>query len=107
MKTTETAASGGGEPITTAPEIAPVLAQYKIEPNEPEFYAMPGPGQTCPYSGLRRGFLYCLWRDGEIETVSCRRKNHTRGRRLVVAESLRNYLRRLRAEQNSPKEAAK
>ena len=31
---------------------------------------MPGPGQTCPYSGLRRGALYCLWRDGEIETVS-------------------------------------
>lgn len=92
-------ASSGGAFTTTAPEVAPVVAQYKIEPNE--FLPMPGPGQTCPYSGLRRGALYCLWRDGEIETISCRRKNHTRGRRLIVAESLRNYLRRLRAEQNA------
>ncbi len=94
-----TAAGGGGQFTTSAPEVAPVLAQYKIEPNE--FLPMPGPGQTCPYSGLRRGALYCLWRDHEIETISVRRKGHTRGRRLIVAESLRNYLRRLRAEQNA------
>ena len=91
------ALSGGGEFTTSAPDVAPVLAQYKIEPNE--FLPMPGAGQTCPYSGLRRGALYCLWRDGEIETVSVRRRGKTRGRRLIVAESLRNYLRRLRQEQ--------
>jgi hypothetical protein len=87
------AASGRGEFTISAPEAAPVPAQ----PNEPEFFAMPGPGQTL--EGLRRGALYCLWRDGEIETVSVRRKGKSRGRRLVVASTLRNYLRRLRSEQ--------
>jgi hypothetical protein len=93
------AVSGTGEFTSSPPEVAPVVAQYKVEPNE--FLPMPGPGQTCPYSGLRRGALYALWRDGEIETVSVRRKGKTRGRRLIVAESLRKYLRRLRAEQNA------
>ena len=79
---------------TSAPEAAPVQAQ----PNEPEFYSMPGSGQVL--EGLRRGALYCLWKDGEIETVSVRRKGKTRGRRLIVAQSLRDYLRRLRQEQN-------
>jgi len=93
MKPNISAASGGGEFTTSAPEIAPVPAH----PNEPEFYAMPGPGQVL--QGLRRGALYCLWRDGEIETISVRRKGKARGRRLIVAQSLRNYLRRLRDEQ--------
>jgi hypothetical protein len=86
------AASGGGE-LTSAPVVAPV----PTEPNAPEFYAMPGPGQVL--EGLRRGALYCLWRDGEIETVSVCRRGKTRGRRLIVASSLRNYLRRLREQQ--------
>jgi hypothetical protein len=91
------AASGGGEFTTSAAEIVPVVGRYKVEPNE--FLPMPGPGQTCPYSGLRRGMIYGLWRAGEIETICVRRKGKARGRRLIVAESLRNYLRRLRAEQ--------
>lgn len=102
MTTSNKAASSGGELITTATAVVPVLAQYKTEP---EFWAMPSIGQTL--EGLRRGALYCLWRDGEIETVSVRRKGHTRGRRLIVAESLRNYLRRLREEQNGAKEETK
>jgi hypothetical protein len=92
MNTREIAVSGSGF-TTSAPEVAPVPAQ----PNAPEFYAMPGPGQVL--EGLRRGALYCLWRDGEIETVSVRRKGKARGRRLIVAESLRNYLHGLRQEQ--------
>ncbi len=95
------AASGGGEFTTFAPEVVPVLAHYKSEPNEPEFYSMPSVGQTC--NGLRRGALYCLWRDGEIETISVRRKGRARGRRLIVGDSLRKYLRRLREEQNPAK----
>jgi hypothetical protein len=92
QKETE-AASGGGEFTTSAPEAAPVSAQ----PNEVEFWAMPGPGQVL--QGLRRGALYCLWRDGEIETIAVRRKGKSRGRRLVVASTLRAYLSRLREEQ--------
>jgi hypothetical protein len=97
MTKSNKAAVGGGDFTTSAPEIVPVLAQYKIEPNE--FLPMPGPGQICPYSGLRRGALYGLWKDGLIETIALRRKGRSRGRRLIVAESLRNYLRRLRHEQ--------
>lgn len=101
------AASGGGEQFTSAPVAVPVLAHKESEANEPEFYSMPGPGQTC--QGLRRGAMYCLWRDGEIETISVRRKGRARGRRLIVGDSLRKYLRRLREEQNPSgvKEGAK
>ena len=94
MRTTEKAASGRGHEFTSAP-VVPVVGQQQS--NEPEFWSMPGPGQTL--EGLRRGALYCLWKDGLIETVSVRRKGRSRGRRLIVAESLRNYLRRLRQEQ--------
>ena len=90
------AASRVGE-FTSAPVVAPV---HVATPNEPEFYAMPAPGQTCVFSSLRRGALYSLWRDGEIETISVRRKGRSRGRRLIVGSSLRAYLRRLRQEQN-------
>ncbi len=105
MNNKPTAASGGGEFTTSALLAVPVLAHN--EPNEPEFYSMPSVGQTC--NGLRRGALYCLWRDGEIETISVRRKGRARGRRLIVGDSLRKYLRRLREEQNpfGVKEGAK
>ena len=88
------AASGSREFTTSAPEIVPVLAHYKIEP---EYLAMPGPGQTL--EGLRRGALYCLWKDGEIDIISVRRRDRSRGRRLIVASTLRAYLARLREEQ--------
>jgi hypothetical protein len=77
---------------TSAPEAAPVSAQ----PNE-DYWAMPGQGQTL--QGLRRGALYCLWKDGEISTISVRRRDRSRGRRLIVASTLRAYLARLRREQ--------
>jgi hypothetical protein len=82
---------------SSAPVIAPVMAQCGAE--FPEFLPMPSPGQTCRYSGLRRGVLYQLAREGLIETISIRRKGRARGRRLIVAETLRNYLRGLRDEQ--------
>jgi len=102
--TNNKAVGGGGEFTTSAPVVVPVLAHYQIEP---EFYAMPGPGQSESYSGLRRGALYALWRDGEIETISVRRKGRSRGRRLIVGDSLRSYLRRLREEQNPNKSREK
>jgi hypothetical protein len=91
------AVGGAGEFTSSPPEIAPIPDAVS---NEVEFYSMPSSGQTL--QGLRRGALYCLWKDGLIETISVRRKGKGRGRRLIVAESLRKYLRRLRAEQNAP-----
>jgi hypothetical protein len=90
------AASRGGE-FTSAPVAAPVRV---AAPVEPEFIPMPPPGTVCPYSGLKRGALYQLANDGLIRTVAIRRKGTTRGRRLIVASTLRDYLRRLDMEQN-------
>jgi len=92
MKASNINAESGSGFTASAPA---VQAQ---QTNEPEFYSMPSSSQTL--EGLKRGALYCLWRDGEIETVSVRRKGKTRGRRLVVASTLKAYLRRLREEQN-------
>lgn len=45
--------------------------------------------------------LYQLARAGHIKTVSLRMPGKTRGRRLIVLATLRDYLRRLNAEQNA------
>jgi hypothetical protein len=82
----------------SAPTVAaPIRGAGSIEP---EFIAMPGPGQVCPYSGLKRGALYALAREGVIRTVTLRRRNTTRGRRLIVLATLKAYLRGLDAVQN-------
>ena len=104
MITNDNAEGGLGE-STSAPITASEPRPRVAAGIEPEFYAMPGPGHICPYSGLRRGALYCLWRDREIETISVRRKGRSRGRRLIVGESLRRYLRRLHQEQNGGPES--
>ena len=96
------AVGGGGELTTSPPEPAPVFPHDETEPEN--YWAMPGPGQEL--QGLKRGVLYGLIRDREIISVSVRRRNRSRGRRLILAESVRAYLRRLREEQN-PKEEAK
>ena len=93
--TNSNAASGSGEFTTAAPAIAPVMVQCGAE--KPEFYAMPVGSQTL--EGLKRGCLYSLWHAGEIQTVSVRLRGRSRGRRLIVAETLRAYLSRLRQEQ--------
>jgi hypothetical protein len=97
VKSSIKAAHETGEFTSSAPDVALVRVAAPIEF---EFLPMPGPGQVCPYSGLRRGALYALWREGLIETISLRRKGRSRGRRLIVAESLKNYLRGLREEQS-------
>jgi hypothetical protein len=96
------AASGAGQQNSSATIAAPsIAAGVTLRGVEPEFTAMPSPSQVEPYSGLRRGMLYQLAREGLIETVSLRQPGRTRGRRLIVLESLKNYLRSLRQEQNA------
>jgi hypothetical protein len=55
--------------------------------------------------GLSRGLIYSLICDGEIESISLRRRGKQRGRRLIVADSLRAYLQRLREEQNPKRDS--
>jgi len=82
---------------TAAPSIAAPVTPGGIEA---EFTPLPSPGQVEPYSGLRRGMLYQLLRAGHIQSVSLRQPGKARGRRLIVLSTLRDYLRRLNAEQN-------
>ena len=85
-------------PVTfAAPSIAAPVSLGGIDP---EFTSMPAPSQVEPYSSLKRGMLYQLARAGHIRTVSLREPGKTRGRRLIVLSTLREYLRRLDAEQN-------
>jgi hypothetical protein len=89
-KSVNNAESGSGF-TTSAPEIAPGPAR------SPEFYPLPKASETL--EGLRRGSLYALWKAGEIQMISVRLRGKARGRRLVCADSLHQYLRRLRQEQ--------
>lgn len=82
----------------------PVVTQplTVAEKPEAEFMALPGAGQRCPISGLGRSMLYQLEAEGKIRMISLRRRNNVRGKRLVVIDSVRQYLRTLDAQQNSP-----
>ncbi len=96
------AACGTGDQNSSARFAAPsVAASVQQGGVEAEFTPMPSPSQVEPFSGLRRGLLYQLAREGHIKTVSLRLPGRTRGRRLIVLASLRDYLRRLNEEQNA------
>ncbi len=110
MSTLNTAASGTGQQSSSSATIAAPSIAAPVTPGvvEAEFTAIPSHSQVEPYSGLRRGMLYQLAKAGHIQTVSLRLAGKTRGRRLIVLSTLREYLRRLNAEQNaSGKEEAK
>jgi hypothetical protein len=101
------AARGTGEENRTATVAGPsIAAPVTLGYVEAEFTAFPGPDQVEPYSGLRRGKLYSLAREGHIKTISLREPGKARGRRLIVLSTLRQHLRRLNEEQNSQGGAA-
>ena len=60
---------------------------------KPEFLALPRPGTVCPVCGLGRSYLYQLISEGKIQSVSLRERGKTRGKRLIVADSVLAYLR--------------
>lgn len=62
------------------------------KPNRAEFLRFPRTGQRCPLTGLSRPFLYDLAGRGEIKTISLRDRNKARGVRLIVADSLIDWI---------------
>ena len=94
MKENYGAASGSGGCTSSAPDVAPVLAQH-----EPEFIGLPPPGRVCPFTGLKRGSFYSLIAEGSVKSFVLRRKGAVRGRRLVSYRSLMDHLKRLEQEQ--------
>ncbi|HVW21481.1 MAG TPA: hypothetical protein VHC86_09720 [Opitutaceae bacterium] len=59
-----------------------------------EFYRLPQPGKRDPYFGLSRGWYYKAAAAGEIKMVAVRQRGALRGIRLVVLDSVLDYIRR-------------
>ena len=88
---------GGQLGTTTAPVAAPASAAST--PSQPEFIRLPKRGQ-CAITGLTRSKLYDLISPNEgngfkpqVLSVSLRRRGQTKGTRLIVLQSLLDYLR--------------
>jgi len=59
-----------------------------------EFFRLPAPGKRDPHFGLSRGWYYKAAALGEIRMVAVRQRNALRGVRLVVYDSVADYIRR-------------
>jgi hypothetical protein len=63
------------------------------EASRPEWVRIPKPRMTCPHSGLSRAHIHRLIKDGEIESMSLRKRGAKTGVRLVSYDSLMAYIR--------------
>lgn len=88
--------SGGQPGNTTAPIATPTLAAST--PSQPEFIRLPKRG-PCPITGLTRSKLYDLilpnkenGHNPPVKSVSLRKRGQVKGTRLVVYQSLIDYL---------------
>ena len=63
------------------------------EASRPEWVRIPKPRTTCPHSGLSRAHIHRLVRDGEVESMSLRKRGARTGVRLVSYDSLMAYIR--------------
>ena len=59
----------------------------------PEWIRVPKSRTTCPHSGLSRAHIHRLIKDGEIESMSLRKRGAKTGVRLVSYDSLMAYIR--------------
>ena len=74
-------------------------------PVRPQFIRLPKPGKLCPHTGLSRSklnelVLPCKANDfkPKVKSISLKEKHQIRGVRLIVFESLINYLTQLATE---------
>ena len=95
MSTSKDTAGQSGH--TTAPVAAPASATST--PSQPEYIRLPKRG-PCPITGLTRSKLYELISPNEdngfkppVKSVSLRKPGQTKGTRLIVLQSLLDYLR--------------
>src|SRR6266700_1842464 len=59
-----------------------------------EFFRLPAPGKRDPLFGLSRGWYYKAAALGEIKMIAVRQRGALRGVRLVVYDSVADYIRR-------------
>ena len=63
-----------------------------------EFFRLPPPGKRDPHFGLSRSWYYKAAASGEIKMISVRQRNALRGVRLIVYDSVADYIRRASVE---------
>ena len=66
-------------------------------PQRVEFFRLPAPGKRDPYFGLSRGWYYKAADLGEIKMVAIRQRGAVRGVRLIVYDSVCDYINRAAA----------
>jgi hypothetical protein len=64
-------------------------AQHRVE-----FFRLPQPGKRDPYFGLSRAWYYKAASLGEIKMIAVRQHGAVRGVRLVVYDSVAEFIRR-------------
>ena len=63
-------------------------------PHPVEFFRLPSPGKRDPHFGLSRSWYYKAAALGEIKMVAVRQRGAVRGVRLIVYDSVCDYIRR-------------
>jgi hypothetical protein len=83
----------------------------QIPPQDPagahrvEFFRLPQPGKRDPHFGLSRAWYYKAATLGEIRMIAVRQRGALRGVRLVVYDSVADYIRRAGEEAAAAVEA--
>lgn len=87
--------------------LPPTQHQDATTQHRVEFFRLPQPGKRDPYFGLSRGWYYYKAAElGEIRMVSVRQRGALRGVRLVVYDSVADYIRRSAQVVASPEKPA-
>jgi len=87
--------------------LRPVLATNSPIPVRPEYIRLPRPGQNCVWTGLTRGKLNDLILPRQdspvppVKSFNATEPGKRRGTRLIVLQSLMDYLGKLRREQGA------
>ena len=71
-----------------------LLLSPATSPSHVEFFRLPPPGKRDPHFGLSRSWYYKAAASGEVKMVSVRQRNALRGVRLIVYDSVADYIRR-------------
>jgi len=76
-----------------------LLLSPTVPPPHVEFYRLPPPGKRDPHFGLSRSWYYKAAASGEIKMLSVRQRNALRGVRLIVYDSVADFIRRSATEE--------
>ncbi len=74
--------------------VAQIPPKNQAAPHRIEFFRLPQPGKRDPHFGLSRGWYYKAASVGEIKMIAVRQRGALRGVRLVVYDSVADYIRR-------------